>query len=141
MKPRAGGGTIILGTIQGDIHDLGKNLFAMLLGCHGFKVIDLGVDVPAGEFLAKALETKPDVVGLSCVLTTSVENLKDAVQLLREKLPEPQPAIVIGGTCLDERLANYVGSALWAREAASGLKICQNVARERSAGQKKAPRD
>ncbi|MCB2191326.1 MAG: cobalamin-dependent protein [Deltaproteobacteria bacterium] len=123
-------GTIILGTIQGDIHDLGKNLFALLLRCNGFEIVDLGVDVSAEEFLRKAEEIKPDVIGISCVLTTSVQNLKEAVSLLKEKLPDSQPAIVIGGTCLDERMANYVGSALWARDAAAGLKICQKIIKE-----------
>ena len=122
-----GGGTIIMGTIQGDIHDLGKNLFALLLRCHGFKIVDLGVDVPAEDFLRKAEEIKPEIIGISCVLTTSVQNLKEAVGLLQEKLSQPQPAIVIGGTCLDERMAKYVGSALWARDASAGLKICQKV--------------
>ncbi|BEQ13957.1 cobalamin B12-binding domain-containing protein [Desulfoferula mesophila] len=133
-QTEAQGGTIVLGTIQGDIHDLGKNLFALLLQCHGFKVVDLGVDVPGEEFLRKALETGPEVVGISCVLTTSVENLKEAVALLKRELPQPQPAIVIGGTCLDEQMARYVGSALWASDAAAGLKICQKVLREPAPG-------
>jgi len=132
QEAAAEGGTIIMGTIQGDIHDLGKNLFALLLSCHGFKIVDLGVDVPGEEFLRQAEEIKPEVIGISCVLTTSVQNLKEAVSLLQEKLPPPQPAIVIGGTCLDERMARYVGSALWARDAAAGLKICQKVVRDHS---------
>lgn len=133
-QTEAQGGTIVLGTIQGDIHDLGKNLFALLLQCHGFKIIDLGVDVPGEEFLREALEIKPDVVGISCVLTTSVDNLKQAVALLQQELPQPQPAVVIGGTCLDEQMARYVGSALWASDAAAGLKICQKVLRQAAPG-------
>jgi methylmalonyl-CoA mutase cobalamin-binding domain/chain len=124
-----GQGRVLLGTIQGDIHDLGKNLFSLLLKCNGFEVIDLGVDVPAEEILRRAVEERPSVVGISCVLTTSVENLKQAVALLRQELPQPQPAIVIGGTCLDEQMARHVGSALWASDAAAGLKICQEVLR------------
>lgn len=125
-------GTIVMGTIQGDIHDLGKNLFALLLRCHGFNIVDLGVDVPAEKFLHKAQEIKPDLIGISCVLTTSVQNLKEAVSLLQKKLPQPQPAIIIGGTCLDERMAHYVGTVLWAGDAAAGLQICKKVMREHS---------
>jgi len=121
------GGRILLGTIKGDIHDLGKNLFSLLLKCNNFEIIDLGVDVPAEVFLKEAISLKPDIIGISCVLTNSLENLKKAVTLLQKKLPTPKAAIIIGGTCLDERMANYVGSSLWAKDAAVGLKICQNV--------------
>lgn len=120
-----GGGKLIIGTIQGDIHDLGKNLFSLLLSCHQFEVIDLGVDVAPQTFLQKALEYKPDLIGISCVLTTSVPSLKEAVALLRQSLPEPAPPVIIGGTCLDRRLADFVGSDYWASDAASGLKVCQ----------------
>jgi methanogenic corrinoid protein MtbC1 len=126
-------GRVLLGTIEGDIHDLGKNLFALLLNCNGFEVIDLGVDVPGEVFLEKAKEVRPDAIGISCVLTTSVDNLKDAVELLGDEIPATKNRIVIGGTCLDEHLAEYVGSALWARDAAAGLKICQEVMHSHSA--------
>jgi methanogenic corrinoid protein MtbC1 len=122
-----GGGRVMLGTIQGDIHDLGKNLFSLLLNCHGLEVIDLGVDVAPEIFLEKTIELQPDIVGISCVLTNSVDNLKKVVQLLREKLPAPGPSIIIGGTCLDQRLADYVGPVLWAQDAAGGLKLCQKI--------------
>lgn len=122
-----GEGRIILGTIQGDIHDLGKNLFSLLLKCHGFEVVDLGVDIAAEVFLKKSRELKPDIIGISCVLTNSVQNLKEAVTLLQEMLPEPRPPIIIGGTCLDEHLARHIGSAIWAKDAAVGLKLCQRL--------------
>lgn len=120
-------GRILLGTIQGDIHDLGKNLFALLLNCNGFDVIDMGVDVPPEAFLEKAKELKPDLIGISCVLTNSVDNLKSAVEFLQEELPMPKAKIVIGGTCLDERMAAYVGATHWASDAAVGLKLCQQL--------------
>jgi len=120
-------GSIMLGTIQGDIHDLGKNLFALLLKCNGFEVIDIGVDIPPSEFLTKALAIQPDIIGISCVLTNSVDNLKTAVDLLYEQLPAPGRPIVIGGACLDEQLAGYIGAQYWAQDAADGLKLCQNI--------------
>jgi methanogenic corrinoid protein MtbC1 len=125
-------GRILLGTIEGDIHDLGKNLFALLLNCHGFEVIDLGVDVPGEHFLEKARELKPDAIGISCVLTTSVGYLRDAVKLLANELPLSKNRILVGGTCLDARMAEYVGSSLWARDAVVGLKLCQEIMQKNS---------
>lgn len=122
-----GGGKVMLGTIQGDIHDLGKNLFALLLKCHGIGVIDIGVDVPAQTFVDNALECQPDIIGISCVLTTSVDTLKEALNLINKKLPHPQIPVIIGGTCIDERVANYVGAPHWTADAATGLKIVQHL--------------
>ncbi len=120
-------GTIMLGTIQGDIHDLGKNLFSLLLRCHGISVIDLGVDVPAEVFLETAMAQRPDIIGISCVLTSTVDNLKQAVKMLNRKIPKPKIPIMIGGTCVDDQVAAYVGSTLWAADAAMGLRICQGI--------------
>lgn len=121
------GGRIMLGTIQGDIHDLGKNLFALLLKCHGIEVVDLGVDVPARVFLEEAEKQKPDMIGISCVLTTSLEYLKLAIRLLTDELPVSGPPIVIGGTCINEQIAAHVGAPLWAEDATGGLRICREI--------------
>jgi methanogenic corrinoid protein MtbC1 len=121
------GGRIMLGTVQGDIHSLGKNLFSILLKCHGIEVIDLGVDLPARVFLEQAEKLHPDIIGISCVLTTSVESMKQAIILLKKQLPEPGPPIIIGGTCIDEQIASHVGATLWANDATTGLKICQEI--------------
>ncbi len=128
------GGRIMLGTIQGDIHDLGKNLFAILLKCHGIEVIDLGVDVPARVFLEQTEKQKPDMIGISCVLTTSLEYLKQAIDLLADELPASGPPIIIGGTCINEQIAGHVGATLWADDAAAGSRICQDIlqAKDRS---------
>ena len=121
------GDRILLGTIQGDIHNLGKDLFAYLLKCNGIEVIDLGVDVPARVFLGQAEKLQPDIIGISCVLTTAVENLKQAISLFKQELPKPGPPIIVGGTCIDERMAGHVGATLWADDAAAGLRICQEI--------------
>jgi methanogenic corrinoid protein MtbC1 len=122
-----GGGRIMLGTIQGDIHDLGKNLFALLLKCHGIEVVDLGVDVSAKVFLEQAEKQKPDMIGISCVLTTSLEYLKQAIGLLSDKLPTSGPTIVVGGTCINEQIADHIGADLWANDATGGLRICREI--------------
>jgi methanogenic corrinoid protein MtbC1 len=122
-----GGGRIMIGTIQGDIHDLGKNLFALLLKCHGIEIIDLGVDVSAKVFLEEAQKQKPDMIGISCVLTTSLEYLKQAIRLLSDKLPTSGPPIVVGGTCINEQIAGHIGATLWANDATGGLRICREI--------------
>lgn len=120
-------GTLLLGTVAGDIHDLGKNLFAILARFRGIKIVDLGVDVPPEKFLAVAKKIKPEMIGISCVLSTAWPDLKETVELLRKKLPSPRPAIIIGGTCIDEHVCRHVKSDYWVREATEGLSICQRV--------------
>lgn len=124
------GGRFLLGTIKGDIHDLGKNLFGFLLKCHGIDVIDIGVDVNAQTFLEEAQRRKPDMIGISCVLTNSIDNLKEAVTLLQNQMPTPKIPIIVGGTCLDTRVAEHVGAGLWAHDASTGLVICRQNLKE-----------
>ncbi|MGD9212779.1 MAG: cobalamin-dependent protein [Desulfobacteraceae bacterium] len=120
-------GTLLLGTVAGDIHDLGKNLFAILARTKGINVVDLGVDVPITTFLAEAQKIKPSMIGISCVLTTTWPKLKQTVTLLREELPNPRPPIIIGGTSVDEYVFRYVKSDFWVRDASEGVAICQRV--------------
>ena len=123
-----GGGKVVIGTIQGDIHDLGKNLFAMMLRCHRFEVIDLGVDVPPQVFLDQIRIHRPDVVAMSCVLTTSVPMLKQVLDLVHAEPESIKPPVLVGGTCLDAVLAEHVGADYWAPDVASGLRLCQRLA-------------
>ena len=117
----------MLGTIQGDIHDLGKNLFSLLLKCNGIKVIDIGVDVTGEMFLNESIKKQPDIIGISCVLTNNVDHLKQAVHSIQSGFSDQGPPIIIGGTCLDERIAEYVGATYWAKDAAAGLRICEEI--------------
>ena len=103
-------GRVLVGTVAGDIHDLGKNMFGMLLACHGFEVVDLGVDVPPAEFATKVVETKPDFVGLSGLITASYEKMKETVTVLRtesrkHKLSFP---IIIGGGFIDDQICHLM---------------------------------
>jgi methanogenic corrinoid protein MtbC1 len=123
----AHGGSVLLGTVQGDIHDIGKNMVGMLLRCNGFTVHDLGVDVPPEEFVAQAKVHKPDLVGLSAILTVSYEAMKATVEALRAS-GEPGFAelpVVIGGGLVNEQVSRYVGADDWARDAMAGLRIVQ----------------
>jgi len=128
-------GKVLIGTVQGDIHDLGKNLFASLLHFDGVEVIDLGVDVEPADFLAKTGEMTPSMIGLSCVLTSCVSGLKDTIDALRNTLGKTCPPIIIGGACVDEKIKEFCKADLWAEDAYKGLLIYQDVSKRfKSAG-------
>ena len=125
-------GRVLVGTVAGDIHDLGKNMFGMLLACHGFDVIDLGVDVPPAEFAAKVVETKPDFVGLSGLITASYETMKETVAMLRAESRKHNLSfpIIIGGGFIDEQICQYVEADYWMPDAMAGVRLCQDLLRK-----------
>jgi methylmalonyl-CoA mutase cobalamin-binding domain/chain len=122
-------GCILVGTVSGDIHDIGKNMVGMLLTCYGFTVIDLGVDVPPAEFAAKAVEIKPDVVGLSGLITASFEMMKETVSVLRAEAAKNKLSfpILIGGGMIDDQVCQYVGADYWLKDAMAGVRLCQSL--------------
>jgi methanogenic corrinoid protein MtbC1 len=119
--------TVLLGTVHGDIHDIGKNIVHMLLRGNGFTVADLGVDVPPETFVSEVRRVKPAVVGLSGLLTIAFDAMRDTVSLIRSELPHPPP-ILIGGGMVDEKVCRYVGADYWAPDATSGLRLCERLA-------------
>lgn len=122
-------GRILVGTVSGDIHDIGKNMLGMLLTCYGFTVIDLGVDVPPAEFAAKAVEYRPDIVGLSGLITASFDMMKETVAMLRVEAAKNNLSfpILIGGGMIDEQVSQYVGADYWLKDAMAGVRLCQNL--------------
>jgi len=128
-------GTIVLGTVARDIHDIGKNLFATSLRGYDFNVIDLGVDAPPERFLEEVRRSRPDVVCLSGLILAAVESMKQTVTLLRAHEAELgyRPPIVLGGGTMDGRVCDYCGADSWSTDAMEGVRICQDlVARVRS---------
>ncbi|MGO9314124.1 MAG: B12-binding domain-containing protein [Syntrophobacteraceae bacterium] len=122
-------GRVVLGTVQGDIHDLGKNLVGVILRCHGFELYDLGVDVSPEAFLKGAREFEPHVVGLSGLLTGSWDTMRETIALLRGNTQGSGPRVstIIGGGMIDEKVFKYVGSDYWAPDAATGAKLCRQL--------------
>jgi len=127
-------GRVLVGTVSGDIHELGKNMFGLLLSCHGFDVIDLGVDVPPTEFAAKVVETKPDFVGLSGLITASYESMKETVAVLRSEARKNNLSfpIIIGGGFIDEQIRQYVEADYWMPDAMAGVRLCQELLSKKS---------
>lgn len=122
-------GTILLGTVRGDIHDIGKNSLSMLLTSYGFTVHDLGVDVAPEDFLLKAIQVKPNIIGLSGLLTSSFEAMRETIHMIRssgENGVSTLP-IIIGGNQLNQQVCQYVGADHWVTDAMTGVRLCQQL--------------
>jgi methanogenic corrinoid protein MtbC1 len=118
-------GKVLIGTVAGDIHDLGKNITLMLLESNNYEVVDIGVDIPAEEFLKQAHENQPDIIGLSGLITIAYDSMRNTINLLKsEGLKIP---IIIGGSLLNENVCKYTGADYWVNDASSGLLICQKL--------------
>jgi methanogenic corrinoid protein MtbC1 len=118
-------GRILLGTVEGDIHDLGKNIVNMLLSCHRFVVHDLGVDVSPTTFAEQAAQVQPHLVGLSGLLTNAYDAMRETIALLRAR--GYQGPIIIGGGQLNEKVCQYVGADHWTTDAVTGVELCQRL--------------
>lgn len=121
-------GRILLGTVAGDIHDLGKNIVNMLLSCHNFAVYDLGVNVSPTTFAEQAAQVHPHLIGLSGLLTSSYQAMHETVALLRAQ--GYRGPIVIGGGQLSEEVCRYVGADDWTTDAVTGVELCQRLMAE-----------
>jgi methanogenic corrinoid protein MtbC1 len=122
-------GTIVLGTVAKDIHDIGKNLFGTSLRGFGFRVIDLGVDIAPERFLQEVARSHPDVVCLSGLIMAAFESMKETVLLLRAGEAELgyRPPIILGGSVIDGRVCEYCGADSWSTDAMEGVRICQKL--------------
>lgn len=118
-------GKVVLGTVKGDIHDIGKDIFRGMLEANGFEVIDLGVDVPKESFVKKVEEYKPDILGLSGVLTETIETMKEVVASFEEAGLRDRVKIIVGGNHLNREACLYIGADSFASDASLGVKICQ----------------
>jgi methanogenic corrinoid protein MtbC1 len=118
-------GRILLGTVQGDIHDLGKNIVNMLLSCHHFAIRDLGVDVSPGVFGRQVTLMQPHIVGLSGLLTSAYDAMRETVVLLRDQ--GYQGPIIIGGGQISEEVCQYVGADYWTTDGVAGVELCKRL--------------
>lgn len=129
LKPALGGsgsanaGTILLGTVHGDLHDIGKNIFKSMSEAAGFEVVDIGIDVEIDTFVAKAKEVNPQIIGMSGVLTLAIDSMKETVEAI--KAAGVPAKIIIGGNPVTKEACEFVGSDAFTTNAAEGVKICQ----------------
>jgi 5-methyltetrahydrofolate--homocysteine methyltransferase len=110
-------GKFLIGTVKGDLHDIGKNIVSTMLTSAGFEVYDLGIDVPDEKFLKKALEIQPDFVGMSSLLTTTMLNMKSVIKLFQEKGIREKLYIFVGGAVVTQAFADEIGANGYAKDA------------------------
>lgn len=118
-------GTIVLGTVEGDLHDIGKNIFKSMSEAAGFEVYDIGIDQSASAFVEKVKEVKPQVVGMSGVLTLALDAMKVTVDALKDAGLRDNLKVVIGGNPVTEEACKQIGADAFTTNAAEGVKICQ----------------
>jgi methanogenic corrinoid protein MtbC1 len=131
VMPQSGtGGTagkVVIGTVKGDIHDIGKNIVVSLLRGAGFEVTDLGVDVPAEKFVAALKETGARVLGLSALLNFTYPEMKNVVEAVTEAGLRDRVTIIIGGAPCNEQVRQFTGADYYAEDAVTGVNICKKV--------------
>lgn len=123
----AAGGKVIIGTVKGDIHDIGKNIVITLLKGAGFDVIDLGVDVPTEKFVESVRETGAKVLGLSALLNFTYPMMKEVVDAVKAAGLGDQVKIIVGGTPVNEQVREYAGADYYAKDAVAGVNICREI--------------
>ena len=120
-------GKIVMGTVEGDIHDIGKRIVGFLLEGNGFEVIDLGVDVKAKAFAQAVEEHNPDILGMSALLTTTMPNMGKVIEVLREKRLRDKVKIIVGGASVTEQFADSIEADGYAPEAGSAVELVKKA--------------
>ena len=124
-------GKIVIGTVEGDVHDIGKDIVTFLLDVSGFEVHDLGVDVPAQKFVEAIQEEQPEIVGMSALLTLAFEYLKSTVEAIKEAGLRDQVKIMIGGGIVDEEVMKYSGADAYGEDAVAAVTIAKKWVQDR----------
>ena len=120
-------GKVVVGTLKGDIHDIGKNLVAMMLEGAGFEVIDLGINTDADKFIAALEEHQPDILGMSALLTTTMPYMKVVVDTMKERGIRDKYIILVGGAPLNEEFGEAVGADAYCRDAAVASEMAKSM--------------
>ncbi|MEI6457682.1 MAG: B12-binding domain-containing protein [Pseudomonadota bacterium] len=126
-------GKVVIGTVKGDIHDIGKNLVGMMLEGAGFEVIDLGINNPVEKYLAAIEEHKPEILGMSALLTTTMPYMKVVIDTLKEKGIRDNLIVLVGGAPLNEEFGKAVGADAYCRDAAIAVETAKTLVAARRA--------
>jgi len=124
-------GKMVIGTVKGDIHDIGKNLVAMMMEGAGFEVIDIGINIPVERYIEALEEHKPDILGMSALLTTTMPYMKVVIEELKNKGIRDDYIVLVGGAPLNEEFARAVGADGYCRDAAVAVDIAKAKISER----------
>jgi 5-methyltetrahydrofolate--homocysteine methyltransferase len=120
-------GKIVIGTVKGDLHDIGKNLVAMMMESAGYQVINLGVDVTPEKFLDAVKEHNPDFVAMSALLTTTMLSMKDTIEVLKAEGLKDNVKCIVGGAPVSQEFADEIGADGFAPDAASATELCDSL--------------
>lgn len=118
-------GKAVIGTVKGDLHDIGKNIFGMMLEAAGFEVIDLGNDVPPEAFVEAVAKNKPDIVGMSALLTVTMVEMENVINALKKAGLRDKVKVIVGGAPLTEEYAKKIGADAYGKDAVVGVEICK----------------
>jgi 5-methyltetrahydrofolate--homocysteine methyltransferase len=121
-------GKIVMGTVEGDLHDIGKNLVAMMLEGGGFEIVDLGTDVPPDKFIEAIKTEQPHIVGLSALLTTTMPAMRRTIDALVEAGLRGQVKVMVGGAPVTRAFADEIGADGYAPDAASAVELARSLA-------------
>ncbi|MDT3686295.1 MAG: cobalamin-dependent protein [Pseudorhodoplanes sp.] len=119
---------VLIGTVHGDLHDIGKNIVSFMLDINGFEVKDIGVDVPVQTFIDEIDSYKPDVIGLSGFLTIAFDSMKETIEAIESKGMRANRKIMIGGGQIDEAVCNYTGADAFGINAVEAVTLCKSWA-------------
>jgi len=120
-------GRVVVGTVSGDIHDIGKTLVATMLSASGFEVYDLGVDVPIEKFVEKVREVNADLVGLSALITTTMGKQKDVIEALEDMGLRPQVRVMVGGAPVTQSWADEIGADGYSEDAVGAVAVARQL--------------
>ncbi len=127
-------GKMVIGTVKGDIHDIGKNLVAMMMEGAGFEVVDLGINTSAEEYLAALTEHEPDILGMSALLTTTMPYMKVVIDAMKEAGVRDHFIVLVGGAPLNEEFGRAIGADAYCRDAATAVDTARELVAERRSG-------
>ncbi len=127
-------GKMVIGTVKGDIHDIGKNLVCMMMEGAGFEVVDLGINTPVEDYLAALEEHKPEILGMSALLTTTMPYMKVVIDTMKEQGIRDDYIILVGGAPLNEEFGQAIGADAYCRDAAVAADTAKQLVAERRAG-------
>jgi len=127
-------GKMVIGTVKGDIHDIGKNLVCMMMEGAGFEVVDLGINTPVEDYLAALEEHKPEILGMSALLTTTMPYMKVVIDTMKEQGIRDDYIILVGGAPLNQEFGEAIGADAYCRDAAVAADTAKQLVAERRAG-------
>jgi methanogenic corrinoid protein MtbC1 len=118
-------GRVVIGSVKGDIHDIGKDIVVFMLDINGFEVHDLGVDVPAEKFVEAIREIQPQVVGMSALLTTAFDSMKNTIKVIEDAELRDRVKVMIGGGAVDDKVREYAGADAYGPDAVAAVKLAR----------------